>query len=296
MEINNIFKASSVELAIKAGLEQLNLSEEEAEIEVISAGGIFSKAQVKISAKELEAPKTKKVEEKEENEEELEVSKTESFVEMYEKRERNEKQRKESQKSNYERRERSENTERERFDSEEKKIGKEFLEGILSYMPAQARVDAKQFKEELCFYIGGEEASYFIGHRGETLDAIQYLVSQFVNKNKNGTDMIRVTVDADFYRERRKKTLTALANKLAKNAFAGKKEIALEPMNSYERRIIHFALQDNEECTTRSDGEGKERHIVIVPKCEIISYGLASDFRKKGPTRTKSYGYEKRKF
>lgn len=289
MEINNIFKASSVELATKAGLEQLNLKEEDAVVEVISAGGIFSKAQVKISAKE-------KVKEEEEEIEEIEQDEVsapkesfkESFKESYEKKER---------RDNYERKDKYERKESyERVDSKEKKEGKEFLEGILSYMPAQARVDAKQFKDELCFYIGGSEASYFIGHRGETLDSIQYLVSQFINKDKSSQDMLRVTVDADFYRERRKKTLTALATKLGKNALAGKKEIALEPMNSYERRIIHFALQDSEDCTTRSEGEGKDRHVVIVPKCEIISYGMASDFRKKGPAKTKSYGYNGRKF
>lgn len=265
--MDNIFKASSVEIATKNGLEQLNLTEEEANIEVISAGGIFSKAQVKITAKEGQ-----------ENFEEVEE------VDVADE----EKEEKGFERESYER--------KERFDSEEKRLGKEFLEGIISYMPVQARVDAKQFKDELCFYIGGSEANYYIGHRGETLDALQYLVSQFVNKNKTGQGMIRVTVDADFYRERRKKTLTALANKLAKNAYSAKKEIALEPMNSYERRIIHFALQNNEECTTRSDGEGKDRHVVIVPNCEIISYGQASDFRKKGPSRTKSYGYNNRKF
>lgn len=261
--MENIFKASSVEIATKNGLEQLNLTEEEANIEVISGGGIFSKAQVKITAKTQE---NEDFELEEEDEGEENTAKKESF------------------------------DRKERYDSEEKRAGKEFLEGIISFMPIQARVDAKQFKEELCYYIGGNEASYYIGHRGETLDALQYLVSQFINKDKEPQSKIRVTVDADFYRERRKKTLTALANKLAKNAYANKKEIALEPMNSYERRIIHFALQNNEECTTRSEGEGKDRHVVIVPKCEIVSYGLASDFRKKGPSRTKSYGYNSRKF
>ncbi len=264
MDNNNIFKASSVELATKMGLEQLNLSAEEADVEVISSGGIFSKAQVRITAKE-------EIKEVENNDFEEEIV-----------------EEKEKPAVKYERKERP--------DSEEKKAGKAFLEGLISLMPVQARVDAKQFKDELCFYIGGNDASFFIGHRGETLDSIQYLVSQFVNKNKVSQEMLRVTVDADFYRERRKKTLTALANKLAKSAYANKKEISLEPMNSYERRIIHFALQNSEECTTRSEGEGKDRHVIIVPKCEIISYGTANDFRKKGPSRTKSYGYNKRKF
>lgn len=273
---DNVFKASSVELATKMGLEQMNLSAEEADVEVLSSGGIFSKAQVRITAKEgmEEETKAEIVEESSDMEEDFQVIPQENAAEKaYVKYER-----------------------RERVDSEEKKAGKAFLEGLIALMPVQARVDAKQFKDELCFYIGGNDASFFIGHRGETLDSIQYLVSQYVNRDKASQELLRVTVDADFYRERRKKTLTALANKLAKNAYANKKEIALEPMNSYERRIIHFALQNSEECTTRSEGEGKDRHVIIVPNCEIISYGTANDFRKKGPAKTKSYGYNKRKF
>ncbi len=271
---DNVFKASSVELATKMGLEQMNLNAEEVNVEILSSGGIFSKAQVRITAKEEAETenKDKAIVQNNDIEEDVQelVAQEEKVSVKYERRER--------------------------VDSDEKKAGKAFLEGLIELMPVQARVDAKQFKDELCFYIGGNDASFFIGHRGETLDSIQYLVSQFVNKEKPSQEMIRVTVDADFYRERRKKTLTALANKLAKNAYANKKEISLEPMNSYERRIIHFALQNNEDCTTRSEGEGKDRHIIIVPNCEIISYGNANEFRKKGPSRTKSYGYNKRKF
>lgn len=170
-----------------------------------------------------------------------------------------------------------------------------YLEGILERMNLQVRVDEKFADDALCFYIAGENASGAIGHRGETLDAIQYLVSVYVNKEKGEGDHIRVTVDADFYREKRKRTLAGLAKRLAKEALRTRREIALEPMNSYERRIIHSTLQDSEEAYTRSEGEGKERHIVITPKVEEILYG-DSGFKKAGPSKTRSFGYKKRKF
>lgn len=173
--------------------------------------------------------------------------------------------------------------------------GQIFLEGILSRMNLQVTVEEKIKEDEICYYIGGENASGAIGHRGDTLDAIQYLVSQYINKDKD-IEHKRVTVDADFYREKRKRTLTSLAKRLARDASRTQKEIALEPMNSYERRIIHASLQENDDATTRSEGEGKDRHIVIVPKLNgEITYG-SSDFKKTGPTRTRSFGYSKKKF
>jgi spoIIIJ-associated protein len=180
--------------------------------------------------------------------------------------------------------------------------GQAYLEGILARMNLQATVEEKVSEEEVCYYIGGENASGAIGHRGDTLDAIQYLVSQFINKERNEIKKeghIRVSVDADFYREKRKRTLISLAKRLAKEAIRNNKEIALEPMNSYERRIIHSALQDSEDATTRSEGEGKERYVIITPKSETQS-GMANyeptDFKKTGPTKTRSFGYNKKKF
>lgn len=176
----------------------------------------------------------------------------------------------------------------------EKSEGVKFLEGILSRMNLQVSVEEKIKEDEICYYIGGENASGAIGHRGDTLDAIQYLVSQFINKDRTEAHT-RVTVDADFYREKRKRTLISLAKRLARDAGRNHKEIALEPMNSYERRIIHSALQDSEDATTRSEGEGKERYVIITPKDGQITYG-ATDFKKTGPTRTRSFGYSKKKF
>lgn len=229
----NEFKGSSIEEATQIGLDSLGLKAEEVDISVVKEGGVFSKAAVLITPKNVEESK--------------------------------------------------------------KSRACEYLEGILSRMNLDVTVEEKVKEEEICFYIGGENASGAIGHRGDTLDAIQYLVSQFVNKENSSENHIRVTVDADFYREKRKRTLISLANRLARDASRTHKEIALEPMNSYERRIIHSALQDSEEATTRSEGEGKERFVIITPKGEVIAYG-SSDFKKTGPARTRSFGYNKNKF
>lgn len=179
----------------------------------------------------------------------------------------------------------------------EKSENLQILEGILSRLNLDLTVEEKVQPDEICYYINGEKASSVIGHRGETLDALQYIMSQIVNKDKPFEEHIRVCVDADFYRERRKKTLTLLAKKLAKQAIATGREIELEPMNSYERRIIHSAVQEMENVTTRSDGEGKDRHIVVVPDGAEVSYGgSTTKFRRNGPVKTKSFGYKKRKF
>ena len=172
--------------------------------------------------------------------------------------------------------------------------GKEFIKETVRLMGYDVSVDGKIFDEEICLCIIGDDAKNCIGHKGETLEALQTIADRVLNKGNE--DRIRVVVDAAFYRERRKKTLTGLARKLATQAYKQKKEIALEPMNSYERRIIHAALSGSEEATTRSEGEGKYRHVVIVPNVPVMSYGSSSEFKKKGPAKTKSYGYNKRKF
>lgn len=282
------FKGSTVESAIEKGLKKLGITREEAEIEVLNGEGIFTKALVKITP-------VKSDEEAIETQEEEVVEETEKIVAAEEKTEEKEEieekknYRADNDRKNRERRPR----ERKEYFAEEKEKGKEYLKVVTSYFSDKVRIDAKSFEDEICFYIGGDDAKEFIGHRGETLDAIQYLLSQYINNDREDNH-VRVTVDADFYRERRKRVLTALAKKLALQAYNEKKEIALEPMNSYERRIIHSALQNSDEATTRSDGEGKDRHIVIVPKCEVMTYGnVSAEFRKKGPGRTKSYGGKK---
>ncbi len=176
------------------------------------------------------------------------------------------------------------------------KNGKEYLENLTKLMNLHLEINEEVKENELSYTIIGEEGKLLIGHRGETLEAVQYILSQYINKDSE--EHIRVTIDADDYRERRKKILTNLARKLARDAYNNSKKIELEPMNSYERRIIHSALQDNHYATTNSEGEGKFRHIVIIPNCEIknVSYGTSNGFKKKGYGKTKTYGAPKRKF
>lgn len=179
---------------------------------------------------------------------------------------------------------------------QEKSANLQILEGIISKMNLNLDIEEKVKPDEICYYINGENASQVIGHRGETLDALQYIMSQIINKDNSYDEHIRVTIDADFYRERRKRTLISLAKKLARQAKNTHSRIELEPMNSYERRIIHSAIHDIEKVTTISEGEGKERHIVVLPEEEKITYGSSPEFRKNGPMKTRSFGVKKRKF
>ena len=301
MEKSYEFKGASVEQAKKRGLAELGVEEEDVTVEVVSKGGIFAKATVKITVKEKEETET------EAEEEELpptyeELARKGEMFKNYDDYKTFASERgiddEEQEEKKPQRRERV----REEEPDELYEVKKEMLEKGLVFVETTAKmmglnvtVEGKVRREEVCIYVAGDDAKGVIGRKGETLEALQSLTSAYLNKDRE--ERIRVIVDADFYRERRKKTLTALAKKLAKQAFDQHKEIALEPMNSYERRILHAALANSNEATTRSDGEGKDRHVVIVPKNGVMSYGnTSSQFRKKGPSKTKSYGYNKRKF
>ena len=110
----------------------------------------------------------------------------------------------------------------------------------------------------------GDPLGILIGRRGETLDALQYLTSLKVNRGREG--YVRVTLDSENYRARREDTLIRLANRMANRAVRTGRRVSLEPMNPYERRIIHFALQQNESVSTHSEGDEPNRHVVITVK------------------------------
>ena len=113
-------------------------------------------------------------------------------------------------------------------------------------------------------YINGDTLGILIGRRGETLDAVQYLTSLKVNRGREG--YTRVTLDTENYRAKREDTLIRLANRMANRALRTGRKVSLEPMNPYERRIIHYALQQTEGVTTHSEGEEPNRHVVITNK------------------------------
>lgn len=110
----------------------------------------------------------------------------------------------------------------------------------------------------------GDSLGILIGRRGETLDALQYLTSLYINKGKEG--YTRVTLDTENYRAKREEALTRLANRMASRAIKTGRRVNLEPMNPYERRIIHSALQSNNQVDTHSEGDEPNRHLVITLK------------------------------
>lgn len=139
----------------------------------------------------------------------------------------------------------------------------DFLQNVLSKMEINCETEVKENGDTICLNVVGEEASTIIGYRGETLDALQYLCSLLLN----GRDKTfrHVVLDAEGYRAKREKTLQRLAHNLEQKVKRTGQPAKLEPMNPYERRIIHTALQGSKYVTTESEGQGHGRHIVISP-------------------------------
>lgn len=143
---------------------------------------------------------------------------------------------------------------------------KEFSEKLFHSMGVDATVQLKYDEEShtMEMDLTGDDMGILIGKRGQTLDALQYLISLFINKESD--TYIRFKLDTENYRERRKKTLESLAKNIAFKVKRTKKSIALEPMNPYERRVIHSALQNDRYVCTKSEGEEPYRKVVIMMK------------------------------
>ncbi len=140
----------------------------------------------------------------------------------------------------------------------------DFLRGLLERMEVEAEVSATYSEEEklISVELSGDDAASIIGRRGETLDAIQHL-SNFVINN-GSEERVRVNVDAENYRARRAETLSALAQKTAGKVVRYRRNMTLEPMNAYERHVIHAALQDYPGVTTYSTGTEPNRRVVVA--------------------------------
>ena len=144
-------------------------------------------------------------------------------------------------------------------------VAHEFLAELTKLMGVDVTIDMGTDAEGNVFgYINGDTLGILIGRRGETLDAVQYLTSLKVNRGREG--YTRVTLDTENYRAKREDTLIRLANRMANRALRTGRKVSLEPMNPYERRIIHYALQQTEGVTTHSEGEEPNRHVVITNK------------------------------
>lgn len=143
---------------------------------------------------------------------------------------------------------------------------KDFLKEVFAAMNLTVVVNVKFLEEDhsLEIDLSGDEMGVLIGKRGQTLDSLQYLVSLVVNKDVE--DYIRVKMDTENYRQRRKETLENLAKNISFKVKRTKRPLSLEPMNPYERRIIHSALQNDKFVTTHSEGEEPFRRVVVTLK------------------------------
>jgi len=143
---------------------------------------------------------------------------------------------------------------------------KDFLKDVFAAMGLTVVCEVKYDEAESTMDVdlSGDEMGILIGKRGQTLDSLQYLVSLVVNKDAE--NYIRVKVDTENYRKRRKDTLENLAKNISYKVKRTKRPVSLEPMNPYERRIIHSALQNDKYVTTYSEGEEPFRHVVVVLK------------------------------
>ena len=140
---------------------------------------------------------------------------------------------------------------------------KAFLQELTHLMGVEVTIDMGVDAEGNVFgYMNGDTLGILIGRRGETLDAVQYLTSLKVNRGREG--YTRVTLDTENYRAKREDTLIRLANRMANRALRTGRKVSLEPMNPYERRIIHYALQQTEGVSTHSEGDEPNRHVVIT--------------------------------
>lgn len=147
-------------------------------------------------------------------------------------------------------------------------VAKDFLKDVFEAMNMAVVVDVKYDEENknIDIELSGDEMGVLIGKRGQTLDSLQYLVSLVVNKDSE--EYIRVKVDTEDYRKRRKETLENLAKNIAYKVKRTKRSVSLEPMNPFERRVIHSALQNDKFVTTHSEGEEPYRHVVVTLKRE----------------------------
>lgn len=167
---------------------------------------------------------------------------------------------------------------------------KDFLVNVFGAMGMTVSVETSLNLEEgeLLVMMSGEDMGILIGKRGQTLDSLQYLVSLVVNKETEG--YLRVKLDTENYRERRKETLETLARNISYKVKRTKRPVSLEPMNPYERRIIHSALQNDRYVVTKSEGEDPYRHVVISLKNDRYGSGRRD---RSGVRRDRERSYDR---
>ncbi len=259
----------SVDEAIFNGLVELGISIDEVEVEIIQQEtkgilGIGAKpAKVRLTEREKEdiVIPDYMLKEKSDNRESQKSEKNKSDRQRND-RPRNNRQRRDERprqpKKEYEY----------SLEAAEGNLAADFVKGVLERMGIDADVLlATNAENGIRLRIDSESMGrILIGHRGETLDALQYLTSLTVNHANKDEDYIRVTLDTEGYRDKREETLARLARKVASQVKATGRPREMEPMNPYERRVFHSTLQNNPYVTTYSEGEGNDRRVIVAPK------------------------------
>jgi spoIIIJ-associated protein len=140
---------------------------------------------------------------------------------------------------------------------------KKFLTQVSEQMGAPVEIEIRRDGKQVNFVLTGEKIALLIGKRGQTLNSLQYLTQLVINRYSK--QYLSVILDAEDYRNRRNETLMQLANRVAQKALKTGKDVSLEPMPSYERKVIHTALSENNRVKTSSDGTEPHRYVVITP-------------------------------
>lgn len=248
----------NLDQAISNGLAELKVSRDDVEIKIIDAGGFFKKAKVLITVdKDVEAQMRAREENIKRLEREFgdedEVKEEPKAVEVKVEPETNE----------------SEVDEKKEFEiPSDLPVGAtvaiKFVKGLLDEMKIDADLDVEVNDDDIQITINGEKVGDLIGYRGEGLNAIQYIAGIVAGKQDRSCG--RVLIDVADYKERRKQSLIKMARRMAVKVAKTKRKLELEPMNAYERKIIHTALQNDSFVTTHSIGEEPRRRIVIELK------------------------------
>lgn len=274
----------NVQKAIEDGLKELNATQEEVEIKIIDEGGLFRKAKVElILDKEIE-----------EERKESEIKSEKVLVDEISKENKKDKDKKEelNKKEKCSCKEEKCACKKEKLDGEKEKcacennktkeemvnkkassenkfskdaiaVGTEFLTNLCKKMNIEAEITSFEQNDGITFNATGEKVGNLIGKRGETLNAIQEILSNVLKSA--GFRETRFYFDVENYKNRREMSLVNLAERMAKKALKIEKPIKLERMNAYERKIIHTALQSFENISTKSEGEEPNRYLVIIP-------------------------------
>ena len=269
----------TVDEAIFKGLQEIGLSIDEVEIEIVQKGsmgllGIGAKpAIVRLTEKENEGLDIRGILEGDKKDDKKDESTRPAQDTKPKPQKPKEQTKTESEKAEQQQPEKESVEEQEEEPKEEIPYSEEtaqnneaakFLAELLSKMGVEAKVLAAEVDDSLKLRIDTEAAGVLIGHRGETLDAIQYLTLLVANRDRSQKEYTRVSIDTQGYREKREEVLVRLAKSKASTVRATGKPYKFEPMSPYERRIIHSTLQSNSHVTTHSEGTEPYRYVVIT--------------------------------